>query len=87
MKRESDFVKIPFRCHQSLMIRIEKLGLSWPPPEFLVITKDAIREATKDDARKELLVRTRMSTITNEQIVLMNGIARGAEYKFVEELI
>jgi len=84
MTDQYDFIRIESIFFGSVNIRLSKLNLTWPPPEFLVMTdgEDAtIREATANDDRDLILHRVQMSELTEEQIEKCPGIARGALYK------
>jgi len=84
MNKQDDFIRIESIFFGSVNIQLSKLDLSWPPPKFLVMEEDGIlREATKDDDRAHLLGRVRMSQLTDEQIETMDGVVRGAEYRYI----
>jgi len=85
MSKQDDFIIIESTFFGSVNVKISKLWISWPPPEFLVMTEEGeVREATKDDDKNHLLYRVRMSKLTDEQIDKCPDVARGAEYKYVQ---
>jgi hypothetical protein len=84
---EDDFV----RLHMSVgspNIPLVKLGLEWPPPEYLLVELDGIRAAIPEDLdgveRPFVMVRERFSVITDDQRAGMTHVCRGAEYRYVE---
>ena len=81
---QDDFLRIHTEYFGSLTLRINKLGLSWPPPQFVVMDGSDIRQATDKDDRANIFERVSMSQITDDQIRNMTHVARGAEYKYVE---
>ena len=85
MAHESDFLRLNTACMGALNIRLNKLGLDWPPPEFIVMDDEGIiRKANEKDKRDFILERVSMSKITDEQIATMDHVARGAEYKYLD---
>lgn len=61
-------------------IPCEKVGLEWPPPEWLWFDGNGAREATAEDDRAGCMFQDRMSEITDEQREGMTHVVRGAEY-------
>lgn len=58
------------------------VGLTWPPPEKLWLDEHGLRIANADDNEAEVLVRTSMSIITDEERAGMDRIMRGALYQY-----
>ncbi len=74
MHLDIDTVNIPCR----------KAGLDWPPPERLYMEREGgFREARPEDDERFVLVRERMSSLTDEQAQHPN-LARGAEYRYAK---
>jgi len=64
-------------------VRLVKVGLDWPPPERLFLgPAGELRVARPSDPLENVLVRTSMSTISDEQRAGMRHVARGAEYHY-----
>lgn len=65
------------------IIPCEAVGLTWPPPERLVIENGAMRIANHDDDGSPfVLVRSSMSIITDEQRLENENVARCAIYEY-----
>lgn len=80
---EHDMIRLHF-VTGARTFHLSAFGLSWPPPERLVVTDDgSLREATTDDAF--VLKRVSMSQFTDEEIAQMPGVVRGAEYRYVDK--
>ena len=84
MTHENDFIQLHMEFFGLRQLPIESVGLSWPPPEFIVFDGEKMREAIESDNRTAVFHRERFSPISDEQISTMKGrIARGAEYRYV----
>jgi len=80
---DNDMLSIETMFFGTNLIPLKELNLTWPPPKFLVLDEEGIREATKDDPKEHMMHRIRMSEITDEQRESMINVFRGAEYKYV----
>ncbi len=91
MRHESDYIRIHTAFIGTLNLRLEKIGLDWPPPPLLIFKGEdedksggkVLREPNEEDKRDQIFERIRMSQITDEQIKGMSYVARGAEYKYL----
>ncbi len=63
-------------------------AVEWPPPERLYMDNQTslLREATSDDDADFVFKRISMSQLTEEQMAKCPGVARGAEYRYENEL-
>jgi len=63
-------------------------AVEWPPPERLYMDDQTslLREATSDDDADFVFKRISMSQLTEEQMAKCPGVARGAEYRYENEL-
>ena len=63
-------------------------AVEWPPPERLYMDDETrlIREATDDDDVNFVFRRISMSQLTDEQMTKCPNVARGAEYRYENEL-
>ena len=79
---DNDFVRLNLTIG-SVNIPLNKVGLSWPPPERLIMVEgDVVREATDDDDPELVLTRIRMSEIPDDVAAGSDRVARGAEYRY-----
>jgi hypothetical protein len=84
MTYDDDFVRV----HLSIgtpNLTCKAVGLEWPPPERICLDGKLLREATEDDPPDAVLIRDRLSVITDEQRASMTNVARGAEYFYAEQ--
>ncbi len=90
MRDADDFMRLNLES-QVVNIRLEVLGMSWPPPAYIhLVGAGAFLAKSEEDlgyiAPEELkyvLKRTSYSEITDEQIANMSHVARGAEYHYL----
>ncbi len=63
-------------------------AVEWPPPERLYMDDETrlLREATDDDDATFVFRRISMSQLTDEQMEKCPNVARGAEYRYEDEL-
>jgi len=87
-----DFV----RLHMDVGTRdipIAKIGITWPPPEYIHITKNSEITGLTEEGLAKLedkehafvMRRESFSQITDADIAEMNHVARGAEYRYLKE--
>lgn len=90
MTFEDDFVRLHLAIIGTLNLPLRECGLTWPPPERIVLNdrwrrggeEPMVRLPDGSDPLDVVLVRTRMSAITDEQRTRMSRVCRGAEYQY-----
>ncbi len=87
---KDDFIRLRTTMFGTVNLRLERAGLTWPPPRLLVfkdkgddLDSGLLREPTADDSQDHIFERIRMSELTDEQMASCDHVARGAEYKYL----
>lgn len=79
-----DFIRIRSDSVGEVNLTLDSLGLSWPPPERLVIDSGGkIRAANDDDDPCFMMERVSMSALTDADMETAEHLARGALYTYV----
>ena len=81
-----DFIELDTIFFGKVRLAIDKIGLDWPPPEFIVFDGQEVRKANKDDPKADLFQRYTMSNLTDKHMESCPDIARGAAYGYVVPL-
>ncbi len=83
-----DFIRLNTHFIGQRTISLDKVGLTWPPPERIIVDIDAcvVREPVDGDDPDFIMKRTRMSELTDEQMKKCPNVCRGAEYHYEEPL-
>lgn len=74
---DTDFVRL-FMDTGTYTIPCKELGLEWPPPETITQLNGVELGAP--------MTRRQMSVITDEQMAKMTNVARGAVYRYEDDL-
>lgn len=81
---DSDHILLNMVMMGPQRIFLEALEFDWPPPERLFFDSEThiLRAAAEGDEARRIFKRISMSQLTDEQMVKLPGIARGAEYVY-----
>ena len=85
MTQPDDLIRLHF-VTGTQVFRLIPFGLTWPPPERLFVSLDGLREAVHDDDPRYVLHRVSMSQLTDEEARAMTHVARGAEYRYADDM-
>ncbi len=85
---KDDYIRVHWKSAGTHNIIMASIGLSWPPPEYLLwdAEDNVFREPNEFDDERLILKRMRMSSITDEQMEKCPGVCRGAEYRYEANL-